>query len=279
VADLAGQREPLVGRGAVLAVVVAPVPVGVRADGASGDRVEREALGVEPPGGRDGHDPVDVVRVALRPLQDVHPPDAAADDGAQSPHAEVIEQAPLGARPVFDLHWREGGPPSVVVGLLGELQVVGALARRAGRAVTGVGDGRADDEVLRRIDRLPRADDVVPPRAGLPGLPGVPVRRRRARDVLAPRERVADQHDVVAVELAVRLVGDLEVRDRLAALEGELAERGDALVGRRAAHSPAPPAARSPAASPRSRSSITSSGSSIPTESRSMSGDTPASRC
>jgi len=110
VPDLTGQGEPFVRRGAALAVVVAPVPVRVRADRPPGDRVERETLRVEATGGRDGDHAVDVVGVALRPLQDVHPADAPADDGSEPAHAEVVQQTALRARPVLDLHRREGGP-------------------------------------------------------------------------------------------------------------------------------------------------------------------------
>ena len=109
------------------------------------------------------------------------------------------------------------------------------------------GEFTGDNVVLGGVDGLAGPDDVVPPGVGLAGgvlAPPAP------GDVGAAGQGVTHEHRVVSGELAVGLAGYLEVGNRLAALEGELAERRDRLAG---AHRTA------------SRSAMMSSTSSIPT--------------
>gem|GEM_PF-4957821 len=137
----------------------------------------------------------------------------------------MVEQATLCARPVADRHRREVG----TVGFAG----LWVRRGRSRRAVAGAGDIGANDVVVGGVDGLAGADDVAPPRPGLPRCAGGVV----AGDVLTAGQGVTDEHGVVTGELAVGLVGDLQFGDRLAALEAELAEFDGAAVDLSRAHS------------------------------------------
>jgi hypothetical protein len=195
VADPAGLGQAL--PGGFVAVVAAVLPVRVAGDRPPGGGRQRHHLWVESGGGRDRDYPVDPVRVAPGPLDDVHPADAPADDGVQTVDPEMVEQSSLGASPVADRHRREirsVGPPGLGVG-----------ARRAGGAVTRPGDVRTDDVVPVGVDELLGTDDVRPPAVGLVHAGGVVVPGRHLR---AAGKRVTDEYRRV-VGVTVGLVGNL----------------------------------------------------------------------
>jgi len=70
---------------------VTAVPVGVAGDRSAGDGIERETLRVEPSGGGDRAGAFDVVGEPAEPVEDVHPADAAADDGVEPADAEGVQ--------------------------------------------------------------------------------------------------------------------------------------------------------------------------------------------
>ncbi|AFK20678.1 hypothetical protein HFX_3013 [Haloferax mediterranei ATCC 33500] len=204
----------------------------------------------------------------------------------ESADAEGVEQSPLGVGPIRDGDWREVRPPRFAVG---------TLARRAAGTVTRPRNVHADDVVLVRVDGLARPDDVGPPRACLSGDARF---GSVARDVLAAGETVADDDRVFARELAVGLVGHVQIRNVFARLELVFAEvdnsRFDLSPNWRpcSTHWSSPSSSAAPSSTTPScacwfsahsiawsRSAMMSSASSIPTERRSMSGATPAARC
>ena len=147
-------------------------------------------------------------RKAQRPGQRLHAAQAAADDGSQLRDAQTVHQSRLRIDPVFDRHHRK-------VGAVGPVRRLRMRAHRPGAAEARAGVVDADDEQLVGVQRLARADQVVPPadtvvRAFV--APG---------DMVAGIERMAHQHRVAArgVQRAVGLVDQGVVAQRLAALQ------------------------------------------------------------
>ena len=184
---------------------MAAVEVGVGDDGAPRDLVEGDVLRRQVGRGRHRDAVAHALRVAQRPRQRLHAAQAAAHDRGELRDAQPVEQPRLGVDPVLDRHDGEVG----AIGLAGR----GVGAHRPGRTEARTGVVDADDEEALGIQRLARADHVVPP-AGLPG--GVD-----AGDMVAGVERVAHQHHVAAlgVQRAVGLVDERVVRQPRAALQ------------------------------------------------------------
>ena len=178
-------------------------------DRVAADDVERERLRGERGAGRDADGLVDEVRVAARHLERLHAAEGAADDGVDALEAELAQEHAVDVDDVRD-------------GDLGEARAVGRPGlgvdrRGAGRAHAAAEDVGADDEEAVRVDAAAGAGHAGPP-AGVAVVALV-----AAGDVRVAGERVADEHDVVALgrELAARLVGDIHLAEDAALLEAE----------------------------------------------------------
>ena len=146
------------------------------------------------------------VRIGGRPLQHLHAAHRAAGDAEQRLDAEPVDQHRLRAHHVGNGDERKVEAP--------DLSGLRVGRERPARAHAAADDVRADHEVAIGIDRQAGTDHRVPP-AALAG-DGM-----RVGDMLVARQRVADQDGVRAfgVEFAIGLVGDLERRQRNAAIE------------------------------------------------------------
>jgi hypothetical protein len=214
---------PALGHHAVL-VEVAAVEVGVGDDGAARHLVEGDVLRRQV--GRRGHRDAmaHTLRMAQRPRQRLHAAQAAAEHGRQLRDAQPREQPRLRVDPVLDREHRKARAPGVAGGRVD--------VHRPGRAEARAGVVDADDEEALGIQRLARADQVVPPACAVrpPGvLPG---------NVVAGVERVAHEYRVAAVSVqgAVGLVDEVVACEHGAALQRQgLAEthllRGDQTKG------------------------------------------------
>ena len=205
--QLARLREA--GVGARAAVEVAAVEGRVLLDRVAADDVERERLRGERGAGRDADGLVDEVRMSARHLERLHAAERAADDGVDALEAELAQEHAVHVDDVRDGDLREAR----AVGRAG-LRVD---RRGAGRAHAAAEDVGADDEEAVGVDAAAGAGHAGPP-AGVAVVALV-----AAGDVGVARERVADEHDVVALgrELAARLVGDVHLAEDAALLEAE----------------------------------------------------------
>jgi hypothetical protein len=180
--------------------------------------------------------------IAQRPVERLHAAEAAADHCRQPLDAERRDQARLGVDPVLDRHHREVA--AVGAAVRGR---VGVRMGRPGRAEARARVVDADDEEAIGVERLARADQVVPPALALL-LAGV-----GAGDMVRGVERVADEDRVALrrVQRSVGLVGERVVAQHRAAGEAErlgevhrlrldVAERGHA-DRTRTKENPAPP--------------------------------------
>ena len=117
---------------------------------------------------------------------------------------QVIQQLDLGINDIGDGNPRESAAVRDAGFRVWRGRASGAIA--ASQIV------RADDEILRSIERLAFTDETIPP-SGLailrPALTDSVYRLSEARRILAPRERVEKQDGIVhrSVELAVGFVG------------------------------------------------------------------------
>ena len=221
-------------------VVVAAAPVRVGHDRGPRHRVQRDALRVEPRRRGAEHARAHVVRVAHGPFERLHPAQRAARRAQQRVDPQLVEPAPLGAHDVGDRDDRKGGA----------VRLAGARVERRGprRAAAPAEHVRAEDVVAVGVERLAGPDQAVPPAdpAAVPdpalgGADPVHGHGRVGLGGLAGRVRVAgdrveheDHVGAVFVELAVRLVGDPDLGQRLAALELERLDLDD--LGRDDAH-------------------------------------------
>ncbi|MNV60208.1 hypothetical protein D3C71_1526630 [compost metagenome] len=190
-----------------MVVEVAAVEVGVGDDGAARHFVESDVLGVQVRRAGDDHRMRQALGVAQRPAQRLHAAQAAAEHGGQPRDAQPVEQPRLGIDPVLD-------------GDHGEIRAVDAAGVRVlvhgpGRAKARSQVVDADHEEAVGIDRLARADHVVPPALAF-RLVGI-----HAGHMVGGVEGMAHQHRVraVGVELAIGLVGEVVVVDRGTALQ------------------------------------------------------------
>ena len=209
--DHAGDAQTAPGQGA-FAQVVAAVKVGVGHDGAARHLVEGNVLCGEV--GRTGnhHGVTHPIRVLQRPGEGLHAAQAAAHHSGQCLDTQRIEQPRLGAHPVLHRDDRKVGAPGLARGRVG----VGRSCRAKTR--TQVVD--ADHEEPVGVQRLARADHVVPP--------AFAARQRLATgicmlacDMVRGVERMTNQHRVAAlgVERAVGLKHELVGRQQRTALQ------------------------------------------------------------
>ncbi len=201
--------RPRLRHDAVLAVVAA-VELRVGDDRPPRDLVEGDVLRRQVGRRRDGDALAQALGIAQRPGQRLHAAEAAAEHGGQPLDAERVDQARLRVDPVLDRDHREVA--AVGAAVRGR---IGVRAGRPGRAEARARVVDADDEEAVGVERLARADEVVPPALALL-LPGV-----GAGDVVRGVERVADQDGVAArrVQRAVGLVGEGVVGQLRAARE------------------------------------------------------------
>ena len=216
VADHARDAQAPLGHHA-LGVEVAAVKIRVGDDGAACDLVEGDVLGrqVRRAGYHQGM--FDALGVLQRPAQRLHAAQAATHHGGQRLNAQVVDHTHLRVHPVFHRDNRKIGAidaPGVRV------QVHGPGRAKAGTEVVD-----ADDEEAVGVQRLARADHVVPPAFAL-GLTFID-----AGHMVRGVQCMADQHRVglVGVELAVGLVGQGVAANRCAALQRQRLVEGEEL--------------------------------------------------
>ena len=190
-------------------VEVAVEELGIGEDRLARDLVERDVLGGEVRRRRDHQCVPDALRIADRPVERLHATEAAAHHRRPLPDAEAIGESGLRIDPVLDRHQREVGAPGRAGGGIG--------GQRPGRSEAAAEVVDADDEEPVRVERLARADHVVPPPDVVGGVGVV------AGDVMRGVQRMADQHRIRAlgIERAVRLVGELVALERAPAGEGQ----------------------------------------------------------
>mmetsp|Transcript_6973 Transcript_6973/g.29526 ORF Transcript_6973/g.29526 Transcript_6973/m.29526 type:complete len:380 (-) Transcript_6973:1175-2314(-) len=184
VADHPRHAQAALGDHAV-GVEMAAVEVGVGDDGAPRHLVEGDVLRRQIGGGRDGDAMRQALGVAQRPVQGLHAAQAAAQHRRQLLNAEARDDSGLGIDPILHRDDREVRAPGPAGGRV--------EVHRAGRAEARAQIVDADDEELVGVQRLARADQVVPP-AFAPRLA-----RIGAGHVMAGVERMTHQHRVAAL--------------------------------------------------------------------------------
>ena len=179
----------------VVLVKVPVMKVRVGHDGAARHFIERNVFSGQVGGAGHHHRMAHARRVLKRPAQGLHAPEAAAHHGRQLFNAQRIEQTRLGMDPVFHRHHRKIGTV--------DTPGIGVHMHRAGGAKTRAQVVDANDEKPLGVDRLARANHVVPPALAL-GLAFV-----RARHMVRGVQGMANQHRVGAlgIQLAISFIG------------------------------------------------------------------------
>ncbi len=201
----AGDREA-VARPAARRVVVAAVELRVAHDRLARDLGERDVLRREPRARAREHRGAELAGRVERPLQRLHAAERAADRAAQPLDAEVPAERPVHRHEILHRDRREAQP-------------VRACRSR----------GRASSGPVVPLQPPSRFDEITKQRSVSIGLPGPIIVSHQPGRVPGPDacrvrvagQRVADVDGVRAlgVERAVRLVGDLDRRERRARCE------------------------------------------------------------
>ena len=203
-------REARIGRRRrilVVAVIIAPAPVGIGHDRLAPDLVKgdvlRAVLGRRGNDQRCGH-PVGEMR---RPAERLHPAHRPADDRVQPRDAEMVEQQGLAPRHVADRHDRKAHR-------IGFAILCHRLRPRRPHAPANRIDRNHAEPV--GIDWPARPDHPRPP-AGFAG------NRMHRGDMLVAGQRVADENCVrcVGVERAIAFIGEFDRRQHAPAVERE----------------------------------------------------------
>ncbi len=203
VPDHARIGEPPVGT-FLLVVVIPAVEVRVVHDHLAPDHFEPERLRRQARRRRNAQALAQLARITHRPLQGLHPAHAPADHRLQHVDAEKLQQQTLCVHHVLDRDLRKRGP----VGFTR----VGVDGRRAGGALAAAKHVLRDHEIPLRVDRLARADHLVPP-AGLAVILGMPPCSVRVGGQWRTNE---NRVRLVVVEFAVGFIGDFKSLQRLA---------------------------------------------------------------
>ena len=190
-------------------VEIAAVKIRVAQDRAARHIVERDVLrGKMWRGGNRQHMTYPLGK-NQRPLQRLHPTQAASDHCRKLPDAEQVSKARLRFHPVFHRDHRK-----IRSVRLASLRVDG---RRAGRAVAAAEIVQPDHKKFIGIDRLTGTDHVVPPADVFW------IVRIIASDVMMPGQCVANQDRIgfCGIQLAVSLIHQLIARQHRAAAENQ----------------------------------------------------------
>ena len=157
-----------------------------------------------------GHDRVAQAGIERGPHQHLHAAKRSTGDRSQMCNAQMIEDDLLGVDHVLDR--RPGISRSVW------MTAVRIDRGRRGGSEARAGQVDADDEVLLEVDALAVADQSIPPSGPIILQVGV-----FARGVSTGGQRVADEDRVgsIGIQLAERLVSDVERRNRLPVREAK----------------------------------------------------------
>ena len=161
-------------------VVIAVVPGRVRVDRLPADLAQRDQHRAVVRGGRNRNRRLEALRMVGRPLQGLHAAHRAARHAQQPFDAQMVDQPDLRAHHVTDGDDRKAHPVGFAV--------CGIDVRRPGGPGAAAQHVAADDEEAVGIERLARADAVVPParlgpvRGVMPGRVGVAAQRMRNQD-------------------------------------------------------------------------------------------------
>ena len=186
---------------------MAAVEVRIGHDRLARHLVERNVLRRELRRGGDDDRMANALGVGECPLERLHRAERPADHRGEALDAQSLGEARLRFDPVFHRHHRKIGAPW--------FSRRGIDGRRPGGAEATAEVIGADDEKAPGVQRLSRADEVVPP-ADVVRIFGVV-----AGDMMRGVQRMADENGVGAlgVELAIGLVRNVEGRKRRPALQ------------------------------------------------------------
>jgi hypothetical protein len=203
--------------------VTAALPVRIGENRLPPDLMEGDILRRVRCRGGDGHGGKHHLRIARRPLQRLHAPHRAADDGEQPADAKVLDQPPLRAYHVTNGDRRKIGTPegSFLICHASAGTIV-AHAARAGGAHAATEHVDADHEKPVGVDRSTSSHHQFPPTATAGD-------RVAFGEILIAGQGVADQDGVgcLGVERAIGAIGQTQARQMQAAVERQAVREFD----------------------------------------------------